>query len=301
MLIGKKSSNVQESIITDDNSSESIEATFSTFVDDMYDVLEQEKFDKIQRKSLENINIEHAKTKIRGGIQMSKVEEQEIAGTRNVAELFKVICSCDSLRPYWNWMNIRILEKLAGNCEPAKCLIEKYKKDICSRKVKDVISEISSLETPMDYTEVTVKFKKDFNDLLVGDIVQGWREIEKKLGVEETMLLKSITKGCVEICWLLRNDLVDHAIHSATSGYLVSQSATQEQVEGDRQLVIPDPPKYDSQSTTQEFAEVLYLKIGEVIIKDDTTVRFKYCVMFGFRMKALASYIANHIKPYVAC
>ena len=271
MFIGKKSSDVQESIITDNTSSESIEATFSAFVDKMNDVLEQQTFDKVQRKGLENISIEDAKTKVRGVIQVSKVEEQKIAGTRNVAELFKVMCSCESLRPYWNWMNIRILEKLAGNCEPAKHLIEKYKKDVCSRKVKDVLSEISSLETPIGYTEVWEKFDKDFNDLLVGDIVKRWSEIEKKLDVEENMLLKSITKGCVEICWLLHNDLVDHAIHSATIGYLVSQSATQEQVEGDYQSVTPDPAKDDSQSTTQEFAKVLYLKIGEVIIKDGTT------------------------------
>ena len=160
---------------------------------------------------------------------------------------------------------------MAGNCMPAKRLIDKYKKDICSRKVTDVISEISNLETPTDYTEVKEKFKKDFNDLLVGDIVKRWNEIEKKLDVEEGMLLKSITKGCVEICWLLHNDLVDHAIHSATSDDLVSQSATQEQVKCDYQSVSPDPAKGDGQLTTQNFTEVLYLSIGKVVIKDDTT------------------------------
>ena len=118
MLTGRRSSNVQESDITDDRSSESIEATFATFVDEMNDVLEKEKFDKVQRKCLENVNIEDAKTKLRGGIQMSKDEEQKIAATRNVAELFNVVSRCDSLRPYWNWMNIRILEKwLAIACQ----------------------------------------------------------------------------------------------------------------------------------------------------------------------------------------
>ena len=268
LYTGKESSNVQESITTDDRSSENIEVTFSTFVDEMFDVLDQENFHKIRRKCLENFNV-------KGALQLSKDDEQEITDTKNVGELFTVMCC--RLRPYWNWMNIRVLEKMAGNCKPAKQLIEKYKKDVCSRKVKDVISEISNLETPTDkyYTEVKEKFKKDFNDLLIGDVVKRWNEIEKKLDVEETMLLKSITAGCVEICWLLPNDLVNHAIHSATSGHPVSQSDIQEQGRNDFQSVTQGPLKDDDQSTSEElFPEVLYLKIGEVVIKvikDDAT------------------------------
>ena len=264
MFVDNKSSYYDEkSIITDERSSESIEAAFATFVDEMFDVLDQQNFVKVRRKCLENVNI-------KGGLQLSKDDEQEILDTENVGELFTVMCC--RLRPYWNWMNIRILEKMAGNCTPAKQLIEKYKKDVCSRKVKDVISEISNLEIPTDYTEVKEKYKKDFNDLLIGDIVKRWGEIEKKLDVEETMLLKSITAGCVEICWLLPNHLVDHAIHSATIGHQVSQSATQEQIKDDYQSLTPESAKDYGQSPTQKlFTEVFYLKIGEVVIKDDTT------------------------------
>ena len=260
MFIGKKISIDQKSVITYDRNSESIEATFSTFVDDMNDVLEQQDFARIQRKCLENVNI-------KGGLQLSKDDEQEIVDTKNVAKLFTVMCR--RLRPYWNWMNIRILEKMAGNCVEARQLIEKYKKHVYSRKVKDIISEISNLEIPRDYTEVKEKYKIDFNDLLIGDIVKRWGEIEKKLDVEETMLLKSITAGCVEICWLLPNCLVDHAIHSATNSYLASQSVTQEQVKKNYHTELA---KHDGQPATHKlFAEVLYLKIGEVVIKDDTT------------------------------
>ena len=265
LFIGKKSSNAQETITTDDRNSENIETTFSTFVDEIFDILDQQNFDKIQRKCLENVNI------TAGSLQLSKEIEQKIEDTRNVGELFKVMCR---FRPYWNWMNIRILEKMAGNCLPAKELIRKYKNDVYSRKVKDVISEISNLEIPTGecYTEVKEKFKKDFDDLLIGDIAKRWNEIEKRLNVKETMLLKSITDGCVEICWLLRNDLVDHAIYSATSGHSVSQSGTQEEVEDDYQSVTQEAVNGNSQSVTREFfAEVLYFKIGDVVIKDDTT------------------------------
>ena len=62
------------------------------------------------------------------------------------------------------------------------------------------------------------------------------------------MLLKSITEGCVEICWLLPNDLVEHAISSAAKNQSV---------------------KCGIKSATQQLLpKVLYLKIGEVVMKD---------------------------------
>ena len=57
MFIGKKSGIGQERVTTNDRNSESIEATFSTFVDDMNDVLDQQNFTKIQRKCLEKMSI----------------------------------------------------------------------------------------------------------------------------------------------------------------------------------------------------------------------------------------------------
>lgn len=87
--------------------------------------------------------------------------------------------------------------------------------------------------------------------MTIKDVVKQWHEIEKKFNVEEAMLIKSITKGCVEICWLLPNDLVEHAICSATNN---------------------KHSKPDDQSGTgsqQLFPEVLYLKIGNVVIKDN--------------------------------
>ena len=259
LFVGSKVEDDMES----EGSTEDIDSTFSTFVDDMADVLKHENLDKLQRKCLENVNLQTGR-----GLKLSEDVEQQIEDTNNIDQLFKVMCHH---RSNWNWMNIRILERMAGNCLPAKQLIKKYKKDVFSRKVKDVIPEISNLEKPPDkyYTEVKEKFEKDFDDLLIGDIVQRWNEIEKKLNVGETMLFKSITAGCIEICWLLPMDLVNHAIHSATSGHPVSQSATQKQVEGDHKLVTQAPL-----SATQElYAEILYLKIGEVVIKDDITGR----------------------------
>ena len=224
--------------------SESIEAAFSSFVDDMLDILKQEDFTKVKTKPLQNVNVV-------GGITLSKDIEDTIRNSKNLHELFEVLtCDC---RPYWNWMNIRMLEKMAGNSPAAKQTIEKYKKNIYSRKVKDVMSDISNLEIPKSgYTEVNEKWNKDFDDLIIKDVVKRWNELEKIFNVKETMILENITEGCVEICWLLPNNLVDHAVHSVTNNQ-------QRRHDDD-----------DDQSGAQDlFSEVLYLKIGDHVIKDD--------------------------------
>ena len=232
-------------LVQDSVCSESVEAAFSSFVDDMFDILEQENFSKIKIKPLQNINVT-------GGITLSKYTENTIRNSENLHDLFEVLTCDRDCRPYCNWMNIRMLEKMAGNSLAAKQTIEKYKKNIYSRKVKDVMLEISNLEIPKDgYTEVKVKWKKHFDDLIIKDIVQRWNEIERKFNVEETMLLKSINKGCVEVCWLLPNDLVEQVSCLLTSN---------------------QQGRHDQSGTgTQElFPDILYLKIGNDIIKNDT-------------------------------
>ena len=190
-------------LILDCESSETIDSAFSTFVDKLCDALKKESdFRKVRRKCLENVNVI-------GGMSLSKDTLNEIRGTKDFDELFEVLCSCT---PYWNWMNVRMLEKIAGDCSTAKKLIGQYKNEVFSKKVMDIVSEIPILDIPTDkYTEVKEKWNKDFNDLTVKDIVSRWSEIEKKFNVEESMILKSITDGCVELCWVLPNDLVEHA------------------------------------------------------------------------------------------
>ena len=231
----------------DDGSFETVDATFCTFVDNMFDVLSKEDFRKIHRKCLENLNLI-------GGIALPLDVKYKIAKSKNLAELFSVLCQC---KQYWNWMNIRMLEKMAGDSLAAKQVIEKYKKEVFSKKVKDVISEIPCLEVPTDvYTKIMEKWNKDLNDLTIKDVVNHWSAIEKIFNVEGPMLLKSITEGCVQICWLLRNDLVKHAICSATNG---------------------QPGNNDRSYSQKLFSEVLFLKIGDVVIIDDSTS--KLCLL----------------------
>ena len=229
MFIGKISSSVQESVSKRDfNLYVSLDANFGDFVDEMYDALSKVEFCKVKRKCLENLDVCI-------GILLSKHVQDQIQKSTNLCRLFSIV---SRLKQYWNWMNIRMLEKMAGNCSAAKKLIEKYKIGVLSRKVEDVIFEINQdLKIPEDkYIEVKEKWKKDFKELLVGDIIKRWEELEKKLNVRGAMLLKNITKGCVEVCWVLPNYYFEIAVNSVVQGL---------------------------------FPEVLYLKIGHCVIKDD--------------------------------
>ena len=204
----------------------------------------EDDFEKVRRRCLENVNVT-------GAISVSDERLSEIYNAKDYNELFKVSCHC---RAYWNWMNIRIIEKMAGDCLPASKLIDQYKSETFSRKVKDVISDIPNLEISLKiYTEVKEKWNKDFDDLTINDLVKRWTEIEKVFNVEETMLLKGITDGCVEVCWLLPNDLVECAISSAKNSQSIGHND-------------------QSGTGTQEFLhELLYLKIGGLVIKDGIT------------------------------
>ena len=81
--------------------------------------------------------------------------------------------------------------KASCNSSEAKKLIKNYKNQIFSRKVKDVISDISNLEIHTDgYTEVKEKWNKDFNDLTVADVVKRWDDIEKKVKCRRNHAIK---------------------------------------------------------------------------------------------------------------
>ena len=207
----------------------------------MFDVLKNQDFRKVRRKCLENLDIV-------GGISLSEDVEDKINKANDLYDLFDVTCRCKS---HWNWMNIRVIEKMASNCSEAEQLIDQYKDEVFSRKVKDVVSEIPNLEVPADkYTEVKEKWNKKFDDLRIKDVVKRWDEIEKILKAEGIMLIKSISTGCVEICWLLPNDIVKDAIRLATS--------SQPRENGDQSATIH-----------QAFlSESLSFQIGDVIIKE---------------------------------
>ena len=222
----------------DFGSLETIDSIFLTYINKICEKVRKEDFIKVRGNCVQNVNVT-------GGISLSEDTLDKINSTENFDELFKILYHT----PYWNWMNIKLIIKVVGDCLPAQKLLEQYKNKVFSRKLKDVLTDIPDVEVPEDkYTEVKEKWQKNFDDLTIKDVVKHWHELEKTFKVE-AMLLKNITKGCVEICWLLPNNLVKHAIFSATG----NQST-----------------KFGYHLSNQDlFPEMLYLKIGDVIIKKD--------------------------------
>ena len=207
-------------------------------------MLLKEDFRKIRRRCSENLNVTC-------GISLSKDIKDKISTAQDLYDLFDVTCHC---KQYWNWMNIRVIEKMASKCQEAMKLIDQYKEKVFSKKVKEVISEIPNLEIPADkYTEVKEKWNKEYDDLMIKDVVKRWNEIEKVLEAEGEILFKNITFGCVEICWLIPNSLVEHAVSLATKTQCVNHE---------------DHSAIDN----QEFlSESMSFKIGDVVIKDAFT------------------------------
>ena len=187
---------------------ETVDSTFSTLTGKISDALKKENnFNIIHKKCLQNI----------GNLSLSENILNELKNAKDFDELFNVLFCC---KLYWNWIDIRMLEKVTIDCPATIQLLNQYKTEVFSKKVKDVISEISNLEIPKDkYTEVKAIWGNNFYNLTIGGIVKHWNKVEKLLNIKETMLLKSIQDGCVEICWLLPNQLVECAVYSTNNDH----------------------------------------------------------------------------------
>lgn len=218
---------------------EPIDSIFLNLTGKISDVLKKEiNYKTIYDKCLQNVD----------NLSLSENAVSEIRNAKDFDKLFDVLYCC---KLYWNWVDTRMLEKISVDYSAASQLISQYKTEVFSKKIKDITSEIPNLVIPKDkYTEVKAIWNNNFIDLTIGDIVEQWNKVEKMFNLKESMLLKSITFGCVEVCWLLPNHLVESAVCSTTN----NQTATCE-----------------GAGTKELLSKVLYLKIGDVVIKDDIT------------------------------
>ena len=189
---------------------EDVDDCFSHFTAAMFKILSEAKFTSLRRACLENSNR-------LGGVALSKELKSSIANAQSLDQLFDVLC--DS--PYWNWMNIKMLTKMAqaSLLDAATKLIQQYKDEVFSRKLIDVLPQLPNLNiSDTDYTKVKERWNKDLNDVTVNDLVNHWSEIENIFDVEEpTVLLEKVINGSIEIYWLIPTELVDHIRHSVNN------------------------------------------------------------------------------------
>ena len=223
---------------------EHVGGIFSLFTQKIFEVFKKADFKHLRRVCCQNITTQCS-------LVSSKVKDK-IMNTEDHDDLFDVLC-VES--PYCNWMNIKLLENMAaGNSEATK-LIDEYRAVVLSRPLTEVIKYIPRFKIrEKDYKKIKLKYQIDFDSLLVNDIIKIWDNVEKIFNVKGHLLIKKIAKGCVEICWLIHNDLVKHAIHAIC-------------------MAVSNPPAVynDQPSTDQLFSDTLCLEIGSFIVKEEKT------------------------------
>ena len=177
----------------------------------MLEILSEAEFSSLRRACLENVNI------VGGGITLPNNLKGNIRNTQNLKELFDELCGT----PYWNWMNIKMLTKMAraSRLPAATRLIQQYKDEVYSRKLIDVLREIPNLKiSSTSYSKAKEKWNKNLNDVTINDLVNHWSEVEKIFNVEEpTVLLDSLLGGSIEIHWLIPTELVEHTYQSISN------------------------------------------------------------------------------------
>ena len=141
--------------------------------------------------------------------------KDKINATTNMDELLAVLIESS----YCNWINVRILEKMAALSlqRKAQILIAKYKKVIFSKKLTDVLQYFPDLKiTDEYYAKVYSKWGKDFQDITVKDITDHWSKLQKIFDVDDfELLIENVIKGSIEIVWLIPAELASQARFSA--------------------------------------------------------------------------------------
>ena len=173
---------------------------FSHFTAAMYKILSKVEFHLLCRACIENPGR-------LGGVELPKDLKESIRASHSLSNLFDVLCDT----PYWNWMNIKMLGKMAraSHLDAASKLIQQYRDEVFSRKVMEVLQQIPNPKiSDKYYTKVKEKWNKNLDELTVNDVVNHWSEVEQIFNVEEPTILLDHLDGSVEIYWLVPTELI---------------------------------------------------------------------------------------------
>ena len=193
--------------VVDFTAYEDVDECFHCFTAAMFLILSGVDFTLLRGACLENVNI-------LGGVTLPEDLKNNIKATMDLSKLFDVLRES----PYWNWMNIKMLTKMASASllPAASKLIKQYQKEIFSKRLKDILRQIPKFDVPETYyTKVKQKWDKELNDVTVNDFVKHWSDVEKIFDVKEpTVLLDRVTADCIEIYWMIPIELVKHICQS---------------------------------------------------------------------------------------
>ena len=124
---------------------------------------------------------------------------------------------------HWNWVDLRLLDTLivSSGISAAKVLVTKYKETIFPKKLSEVLDKLfmpQQRKDKEDYTSrVGMKIKKEPDEITVADLSRFALVLETVIMDinNGTCVLEHITKGCLEIYWLIPTHCRFHAYKSA--------------------------------------------------------------------------------------
>ena len=153
------------------------------------------------------------------GVQFHDDLYQSIKTAQNLDILLDLLADSK----HWSWVDLRLLETLiiSSGIKEANTLVTKYKNTIFSKKLSEVLDEMFTPQQRKykeDYTtKVAMKIQKEPSEITVGDLSQFASVLETVIMDINTgtCVLEHVTKGCLEIHWLIPLHCRFHAFKSA--------------------------------------------------------------------------------------
>ena len=127
--------------------------------------------------------------------------------TSNLDELLDLLAQSE----YWNWFDTRLLEALTYATESPEAIewLEDFKETYCSKKINELLPCL--LVKPInEYIRLQEKFNKHRSDLTVYDLLKHKYKLAREvLDIDEReLVLGCVLTGCVQLIWLIPQELV---------------------------------------------------------------------------------------------
>ena len=206
--------NVTSSSVIDFSDCDDISAAFARLTAEISKVLEKVDFDIgfLWRAIVQQENVPK-------GVQFPDDVYQKIQAAQDLDTLLYLLAGSK----HWSWVDLRLLEPLIESLgiREAKDLINKYKEDIFSIKLSDVLDKMfvpQQKKIKDDYaSRVASKLGKDANEMTVGDLSKFATQLETIIMDinDGSCVLEHLNTGCLEIHWLIPVHYRFHAYKSA--------------------------------------------------------------------------------------
>ena len=149
--------------------------------------------------------------------QLSKQVCGKVQSSGNTNELLSALM----LSPYWNWMDIRLMEMVAATSDEAMKLLRSYKDYLYPQNLVDLLSFVPTIrkDEESNYKGMSVKMQAKINNVTVKEFFFYRQFLESILNLNEgALVLKRIEKEPFNIEWLIPSDQCSHAYKSARDG-----------------------------------------------------------------------------------